>query len=72
MVNSAFSFPPSPTYSFEPRHVEWARAHDWFLQDNGNGSVTVQTPVLVGDAGQWYMETVTFLAPKALREWAGY
>lgn len=54
-----------------PSQIKWAASHDWFVCDNGDGSI------VVNDAwtqdGVLYQRDVTHTGSfGALRDWAGY
>lgn len=49
--------------------IRWAAQHDWFIKDNGDGSVTVLELQALG--GRVF--TVGIISNfKELRDWAGY
>lgn len=47
------------------QQIKWAASHDWFVMDNGNGTITVRDD-LGGPLLTW---TGSF---SELRAWAGY
>lgn len=51
--------------------IKWASQHDWFLRDNGDGTIEVRDGFTVAGL---YAEHITRWAWsfRALREWAGY
>ena len=52
------------------RQVAWARGHDWFLADYGDGTIlVVDRWVFMGRA---YEEPREFTSWRELRTWAGY
>lgn len=56
------------------RQIAWARSHDWFVRDNGDGSITcldVWTNVNV-EPRVWHEDEVRHHDFQALRDWAGY
>lgn len=55
-----------------PSQIKWAASHDWFIRDNGDGTIVVQECFTINGvphAGVTVRWTDTF---RALREWAGY
>lgn len=47
--------------------VKWAASHDWFVRDNGNGTIVVADRDNLSDRLQTWVGSF-----RALREWAGY
>lgn len=56
-----------------PSQIKWAASHDWFVRDNGNGTIVVEEfsydPSL--QASLRYLQSWVG-GFRALREWAGY
>ena len=53
------------------KQIAWAAAHDWFVRDNGDGTITVHDWYTIGDA--LFEERVTWRGSfSELRAWAGY
>jgi hypothetical protein len=52
-------------------HIKWASQHDWFIQDNGDGTICVCDASTTDGV---YSETLIHWnrSFRALREWAGY
>lgn len=55
-----------------PSQIKWAASHDWFIADNGDGTIKVRECFTIN--GVLFQEepirwTGSF---RALREWAGY
>lgn len=51
--------------------IAWAEQHDWFVRDNGDGSITVLERALMPGGGVVESQKV-FSDIKLLRIWAGY
>ena len=51
--------------------IKWAASHDWFVRDNGDGSITVNDDVSINGL---HARTVIHwvFGFRALRDWAGY
>jgi hypothetical protein len=51
--------------------VKWAASHDWFVQDNGDGTICVRDASTTNGV---YTETLVRWSRsfRALRDWAGY
>lgn len=54
-----------------PKQINFAAQHDWFLEDNGNGSITV-TDYTTNEDGLFVMQPRTFDNFDLLLQWAGY
>lgn len=54
--------------------IAWARQHDWFIRDNGDGSITVRDVYCLDDTprGVWLERPLIFTSFRLLRAWAGY
>lgn len=50
------------------QQIAWAASHDWFVQDNGDGTITIADRYSDGTEiiMTWH------LSFRELREWAGY
>lgn len=58
-----------------PSQITWAAQHDWFVSNNGDGTITVRDcGVLDQDGVYHYNETIAHWTRtfKQLRDWAGY
>lgn len=53
------------------RQIQWAASHDWFVRDNGNGTITVHDQWVWRD-GTCGDAWVFFSDFRELRAWAGY
>lgn len=49
------------------QQILWASQHDWFIKDNGNGTIVVADRDDLSDRLQTWVGTF-----RQLREWAGY
>lgn len=51
--------------------IAWAARHDWFIGDNGDGTITVCDGYTINGV---YGETIVVWAQsfRELRDWAGY
>ncbi len=55
------------------QQIKWAASHDWFVRDNGNGTVTVRDEYFrAGDKSVSVDFLVWCKSFSALRAWAGY
>lgn len=54
------------------RQIAWAATHDWFVQDNFDGSILVRDEMFKAGEKNLTIEFVTFRNFAALRAWAGY
>lgn len=56
--------------------VNWAKSHDWFVRDNGNGTIQVLdrwTQMHADKSVTSHEERINFTEGfRALRDWAGY
>jgi hypothetical protein len=53
------------------QQICWAASHDWFIRDNGDGTITVNDAWT--QDGVLHQQTVRHTGSfKALRDWAGY
>ncbi|WP_266031244.1 hypothetical protein [Brucella intermedia] len=53
------------------KHISWAKLHDWFVKDNGDGSVMVEDRFTVG-GGPLQVQYIKFNDFSSLLNWAGY
>lgn len=53
------------------KQISWAAQHDWFVKDNGDGTITVldRWHDIHGDHDDLVIWRTSF---SALRDWAGY
>lgn len=49
--------------------IKWAASHDWFVSDNGDGTITVLTMEMSDPIGATMIFSGSF---RELRDWAGY
>lgn len=58
------------------RQIQWAATHDWFLRDNGDGTITLQEAWTVSHkfkACELHTKIILWTGTFAeLRDWAGY
>ena len=54
------------------QQIEWASAHDWFVSDNNDGTITVEDISDDGAGNASYRQIVWRKSFAALRAWAGY
>ena len=53
------------------KQIQWARSHDWFFADNGNGTIIVRDMFTLD--GVYHEQLITWHGSfSALRDWAGY
>ena len=52
------------------KQIRWAASHEWFVQDNGDGSILVHE-VSFNAEGERFDDYLTFTCLSDLREWAG-
>lgn len=56
-----------------PSQVKWAASHDWFVMDNGNGTILVLDRYLDCTTGINYAAPQSWIGSFSdLRDWAGY
>lgn len=51
--------------------IEFAKRHDWFIADNGNGTIQCLDDYTDG-SGNRFQQAVTFSDFRSLLDWAGY
>lgn len=51
--------------------IAWAATHDWFVCDNGDGTIVVREWFVASDCA-WAVEQTWTGSFGALRAWAGY
>lgn len=54
--------------------IKWASQHNWFVRDNGDGTIEVRDIVLGVAGGSHVLDTIITWSGnfRSLREWAGY
>lgn len=51
--------------------IKWAASHDWFIQDNGDGTILVHD--CFTENGRYFQRLLLWdQSFAALRDWAGY
>ena len=56
------------------QQIKWAAQHDWFVCDNGDGTITVRDTYMVMGGGPARQDTLIWedRSFAELRSWAGY
>ncbi len=53
------------------RQIKWAASHDWFVKDNGDGTIIVRDKYMF--SGFLFTDEITWNKSfSELRDWAGY